>query len=166
MGRCREGRVSAGSARFVEFSVCVSAPGPCSAWICNAFAIRTKCDCKAGSGTSHANCMQSDAKRRHSNSCFRNFSDSDIARLLNRHCNDCTAPRVLSVVYATERGRKNMARAPAQAPAFGIKRQARTVRRDVHDLVHGVWDAKGKGSPQRPGCMHGALGRDRRASLF
>ncbi len=58
--------------------------------------------------------MQSDAKRRHSNSCFRDFSDSDIARLLNRHFKDYTASRVLSVAYATEKSKNNIGRTHVQ----------------------------------------------------
>jgi hypothetical protein len=51
--------------------------------------------------------MQSDAKRTHSNSYFRNFSDSGTVHLLKRPFKGCTASRVLSVVYATEKGKNN-----------------------------------------------------------
>lgn len=64
--------------------------------------------------------MQSDAKRRHSKSCFRDFSDSDTMRLLNRLRNDCTASHVLSVVYATEKSKNSVGRAHIQTPAYWI----------------------------------------------
>jgi hypothetical protein len=54
--------------------------------------------------------MQSDAKRTHSNSYFRNFSDSGTVHLLKRPFKGCTASRVLSVVYATEKGKNNIGR--------------------------------------------------------
>jgi hypothetical protein len=52
--------------------------------------------------------MQSAAMRRHSNAYFREKSDSDTADLLETQTLDrCTASRVLSVVYATEKSREN-----------------------------------------------------------
>lgn len=67
-------------------------------------AIRRKCDCKSGLVTSPANCLQSAARRKHSRSCFRRNSDSDIAyRLQISTVNDRTTPRVLSVAYATKK---------------------------------------------------------------
>ena len=52
---------------------------------------------------SPTNCIQSVAKRRHSNSCFRELLDSTQAHLLETRMLDrCTASRILSVVYATE----------------------------------------------------------------
>src|SRR5258708_5166852 len=63
-----------------------------------------KCDRKAGRSTSPANCIQSDAKRMHSNSCFRMLSHSDTVHLREAPMlNHCTALRVLSVVYTTEK---------------------------------------------------------------
>jgi hypothetical protein len=54
------------------------------------------------------NCIQSAARRMHSNSCFRQLTDSDTAHLPEtRVLNPCTASRVLSVVYATEKSREN-----------------------------------------------------------
>ncbi len=64
--------------------------------------------------------MQSDAKRRHSNSCFRDFSESDTTHLLNRPCKDCTASRVLSVAYATEKSKNNIGRTHIQTLAYWI----------------------------------------------
>ena len=64
--------------------------------------------------------MQSDAKRRHSNSRFRDFSDSDTAHLLNRPFKDCTASRVLSVAYATENRKNNIGRMHIQTLTYWI----------------------------------------------
>src|SRR5580704_6848083 len=69
-------------------------------------AIRAKCDCKVGFRRSPANCMQSAAMRVHSNSRFRQLTESDIAHLPEtRVLSPCTASCVLSVVYATEESR-------------------------------------------------------------
>jgi hypothetical protein len=44
----------------------------------------------------------------HSNACFRKLSDSDMAHLFETPMlNHCTASRVLSVVYTTEKNRNN-----------------------------------------------------------
>jgi hypothetical protein len=59
--------------------------------------------------------MQSVAKRTHSNSCFRQLTGSDTAHLLEtRVLNPCTASRVLSVVYTTDKNGENF-------PAHSIK---------------------------------------------
>jgi hypothetical protein len=56
--------------------------------------------------------MQSAAKRMHSNAYFREWSDSDTAHLVETQVlHRCTASRVLSVVYATEKSRENNSRA-------------------------------------------------------
>src|SRR5580698_7528079 len=52
--------------------------------------------------------MQSAAMRMHSSACFREWSDSDTAHLLETQVlHRCTASRVLSVVYATEKRGEN-----------------------------------------------------------
>jgi hypothetical protein len=61
----------------------VAAPGPCSAKLDHTLAIRRKNDCKAGLCTSPTNCIQSAARRMHSNSYFRQLSDSGTAHLLD-----------------------------------------------------------------------------------
>jgi hypothetical protein len=60
----------------------VSAIGPRSAFAVHTLAIRRKRRCKAGLRTSATNCMQSDAKRRHSKSSFRDLFESRTAHHL------------------------------------------------------------------------------------
>jgi hypothetical protein len=56
--------------------------------------------------------MQSAAMRMHSNAYFREWSDSDTAHLVETQVRHrCTASRVLSVVYATEKSREDNGRA-------------------------------------------------------
>jgi len=90
--------------------------GPSSAWAVHTFAIRKKCRCKAGLRTSPTNCMQSDAKRRHSKSCFRDFSECCKAPRLDIRHKHCTASLVLSVVYATDKRRKHRAICSSSGP--------------------------------------------------
>jgi hypothetical protein len=88
--------------------LCVSALGPRTARSDHTLAIRRKCDCKAGLSTLPTNCIQSAARRMHSNSYFRQLTDSDTVHLLKtRAPNRCTALRVLSVACATEKSREN-----------------------------------------------------------
>jgi hypothetical protein len=67
----------------------VSALGPRAARSDHTLAIRRKCDCIAGLSTSLTNCIQSAARRMHSNSCFRQLTDSGTAHLLE-------TPRILA----------------------------------------------------------------------
>ena len=65
-----------------HMSIWVSALSARSARIGHMLAIRRKCDRKAGVGAVPANCMHSAAKRLHSNTCFCELSDLDMARHL------------------------------------------------------------------------------------
>jgi hypothetical protein len=86
----------------------VSALGPRSAKLDHTRAIRRKCVCKAELRTSPTNCIQSAARRMHSNSCFRQLTGSDTAHLLEKRVlNSRTASRVLSVVYATDKSEES-----------------------------------------------------------
>jgi hypothetical protein len=87
-----------------QFLVRVSALGPCSAWVAQTVAMRRKCRCKAGSWRSPTNCIQSAAKRMHSNVCFCKLFESGTAHLPETPIRDHrTASHVLSVAYATEK---------------------------------------------------------------
>jgi hypothetical protein len=80
-----------------------SAVGPRSARVAQTVAIPVKRARKTGSSISRAKCSQSTARRKHSNACFRDVSDADIARLLEKpRFRHRTALRALSVVHATE----------------------------------------------------------------
>src|SRR5450631_1038823 len=88
----------------VQCLVAVCASGPNSARLVQTLAIRRKCDRKAGLTLLLANCVKSDARRIHSKSCFREYSESDIVHRLGQSMhNHCTPLINLSVVvYATE----------------------------------------------------------------
>jgi hypothetical protein len=60
-----------------------------------------QCALKSGLGVSRASCVRSDARRRHSSSSFRSFSESDKAHLL-KEVSDRTPCRALSVAHTTE----------------------------------------------------------------
>jgi hypothetical protein len=64
---------------------------------------RGKCRCEARLSTSPANCMQSDAMRKHSSSCLSRSSGPGTAPLVKTPMPEhCTAACFLSVVYTTE----------------------------------------------------------------
>src|SRR5450631_474427 len=68
----------------VQCLVAVCASGPNSARLVRIFAIRRKCDRKAGLTLLLANCIKSDARRIHSKSCLREYSESDIVHRLGQ----------------------------------------------------------------------------------
>jgi hypothetical protein len=59
--------------------------GPRSASLRHSFAIWRKCACQSGRRRSHANCIQSASKRRHSNECLLKRFNSDMANLLESY---------------------------------------------------------------------------------
>ena len=87
----------------VQCLVAVCASGPNSARLVQTLAIRRKWDREAGLALLLANCVKSDARRIHSKSSFREYSESDIVHRLEQSMhNHCTPLFNLSVVYATE----------------------------------------------------------------
>jgi hypothetical protein len=82
-----------------------------SARVVHSLPIRRKRDCNAGERASPANCMQSDARRRHSKARFRENSSSDMA-----HC-----PQKADATIARHRAsrRWSMPQKSAEKTSFG-----------------------------------------------
>ena len=68
----------------IQCVVALFASGPNSASLFQTLAIRRNCDRRTGLTLLLANCVKSDARRRHSKSCFREYSESVIVHASNK----------------------------------------------------------------------------------
>jgi hypothetical protein len=82
-----------------------------------------KCARKTGRSTSPANCIQSDAKRKHSKSCFRMLSHSDIVHLLKHRCSNI-AQHSVSCGWSTPQRKKLDSVVQSSAKSDPISREA------------------------------------------
>ena len=97
----KTGLATAFQSIFAEY-----ASDPDSARPVHTLAIRRNCDRRPGLTLLFANCRKSDARRMHSRSCFRVYSESGIVHHLEQlMSNHCMASVDLSVVYATDGNR-------------------------------------------------------------
>jgi hypothetical protein len=85
----------------IQCLVALFASGPNSASLVQTFAIRRNCDRRTGLTLLFANCVKSDARRRHSKSCFREYSESGIVP--PRTSNRIIARRRLACRWSTPR---------------------------------------------------------------
>ena len=140
--------------------------GFCDARPVHILAIRRNCDRRSGLGLLFANSLKSDARRRHSRSCFRVYSKSGIVHHLEQPMsNHCTASVDLSVVYATDgtsspsKSAPTISRTQGMFPYKNSTLEFRMSRRVQALCLEGAV-ADFASSPRPPGMLARRRGRD------